>query len=233
MAQILSLFALKKALSTGIHKTAVVPKSCKIGKGASIGAYVVLEESVSIGDNTVIYPHAFIGEESRIGRDCVLHSHVSIYDHVRIGDRVIIHAGSVIGVDGYGYVFHEGRHIKIPQIGKVAIEDEVEIYSHVCISRATLGETVIGKGTKIDKNCAVVSLVGFAGSVTLEDHVYVAGQAGFNGHIKIGENSVIMARAGVTKDIPPNSVVSGFPAQDHRKEIGFQASLRRLAKKSK
>jgi UDP-3-O-[3-hydroxymyristoyl] glucosamine N-acyltransferase len=126
----------------------------------------------------------------------------------------------------------------------VVIEDDVELFANVCISRATLGKTVIGEGTKIDnlshiahncrigKHCAIVSLVGFAGSVTLKDHVLVAGQAGFNGHITIGENTVVMARSGVTKDIPPHSVVSGFPAQPHRDEMAYQAALRRLTKKT-
>lgn len=245
MAHILPLFAPKKRALKGLHKTAVVPKSCRIGKDVSIGPFVVLGENVSIGDRSVVYPHVFIGEESQIGKDCIIHSHVSLYDRVIIGNRVILHSGSRIGVDGYGFVPQAGQHIKIPQIGTVVLEDDVELYANVCISRATLGATVIGTGTKIDslthiahncrigKNCGIVSLVGLAGSVTLKDQVYVAGQAGFNGHISVGENTVIMAKAGVTKDVPPNSVVSGFPAQDHRKEMEFQAALRRLAKKSK
>ena len=233
MAHILPLFAPKKRAPKGIYQTAVVPRSCRIGKDVSIGPFVVLGENVSIGDRSVVYPHVFIGEESQIGKDCVIHSNVSVYDRVIIGNRVILHSGSRIGVDGYGFVPQAGQHIKIPQIGTVVIEDDVEIYANVCISRATLGATVIGAGTKIDslthiahncrigKSCAVVSLVGFAGSVTLKDHVYVAGQAGFNGHITVGENTIVMAKAGVTKDIPPNSVISGFPAQDHRKEMEF------------
>ncbi|MBU0672760.1 MAG: UDP-3-O-(3-hydroxymyristoyl)glucosamine N-acyltransferase [Candidatus Margulisbacteria bacterium] len=227
MAKTLPFFAPKQARPKGIHETAIVPSSCKIGKDVSIGAYVVLEENVSIGANTLIYPQVWIGANCQIGQ------------------RAILHSGCRVGVDGYGYVQEKGKHIKIPQIGNVIIGDDVEIYANVCVSRATLGSTIIGSGTKIDnlshvahnckigKDCAIVSLVGFAGSVTLGDHVFVAGQAGFNGHITIGENSVVMARTGVTKDVPANSLVSGFPAQDHRKEIEFQASLRRLAKKTR
>ena len=245
MAKILALFAPKRSAQKGVHKTAVIPKSCKIGKSVSIGPFVVLDENVSVGDRGVISPHVYIGKDSQIGKDCVIHSNVSVYAGVVIGDRVILHSGSRIGVDGYGFVQEGGKHIKIPQVGRVVIEDDVEIYANVCISRATLGETLIGAGTKIDnlshiahnckigKHCAIVSLVGFAGSVTIKDHVYVAGQVGFSGHKKVGENSVILARAGVSKDFPPNSVVSGFPAQDHRKEMAFQAALRRLAKKAK
>lgn len=245
MAKILALFAPKRSAPKGIHKTAVIPKSCKIGKSVSIAPFVVLDENVSVGDRSVIFPHVYIGKDSQVGKGCLIHSNVSVYAGAIIGDRVILHSGSRIGVDGYGFVQEGGKHIKIPQIGRVVIEDDVEIYANVCISRATLGETIIGAGTKIDnlshiahnckigKNCAIVSLVGFAGSVSIKDHVYVAGQVGFSGHNKVGENSVIMARAGVTKDFPPNSVVSGFPAQDHRKEMELQSTLRRLAKKPK
>lgn len=245
LAKILPHFVPRKEKAKGVHATAVVPASCRIGKDVYLGAFVVLDENVSIGDGSRVFPHAYIGRDTRIGRECVIHSNVSIYEDVIIGDRVTLHAGARIGVDGFGYVQEAKRHIKIPQVGKVIIEDDAEIYANVCISRATLGATIIGAGTKIDnlthvahncklgKNCAVVSLVGFAGSVTLKDNVYVAGQVGMSGHISVGENSVIMARAGITKDIPSNSTVSGFPAQDHHREMEFQAALRRLAQKAK
>jgi len=225
MAQILALFASKKKIVKGIHKSAIIPKSCKIGSGTTIGAHVVLGENVKMGKNCFVYPN------------------VTIYADTEIGNNVILHSGSRIGVDGYGFVQEGGEHKKIPQIGNVIIENDVEIFANVCISRATLGSTTIGEGTKIDnlthiahnckigKHCALVSLVGVAGSVTLKDHVTVAGQVGFNGHITIGENSIIMARSGVTKDVAPNSVVSGFPAQEHRKELAYRAALRRISKK--
>jgi UDP-3-O-[3-hydroxymyristoyl] glucosamine N-acyltransferase len=245
MAQILALFAPEPSVPKGVHPTAVVPKSCQVSKSASIGAFVVLGENVSIGDQCVIYPHTFIDSNCRLGRDCVVHSHVSIYARVSIGDRVILHSGCRLGIDGYGYEKQGEKHIKIPQLGGVIIEDDVELYANVCVSCGTLEPTVIGAGTKIDnlshiahnckigRNCAIVSLVGFAGSVVLEDNVYVAGQAGFNGHITVGENTVVLAKSGVTKDVPANSIISGFPAQDHRKEVEYRAALRRLAKKAK
>ncbi|MDD5382609.1 MAG: UDP-3-O-(3-hydroxymyristoyl)glucosamine N-acyltransferase [Candidatus Margulisbacteria bacterium] len=222
LAQILHRFAPKNQFIKGKHKTAVVADSTKIGKRVTIYPFVFIGENCEIGDDTIIYPSA------------------TIHDRVKIGRRVIVHSGARIGVDGYGYVQQGSHHIKIPQIGNVIIEDDVEIYANVCISRATIGSTIIGSGTKIDnlshvahnckigKDCAIVSLVGFAGSVTLKDHVYVAGQAGFNGHITVGENTVVMAKAGVTKDIPDNSVVSGFPAIDHKKDLEIQAILRKL-----
>jgi len=225
MAQILPLFAPRTKVNPGIHRTAVVAKSAKIGKRVTISPFVCIGEDCEIGDDTIIHPS------------------VTIYDRVKIGKRVIIHSGARIGVDGYGYIPQGKSYLKIPQIGKVIIEEDVEIYANVCISRATLGSTIIGAGTKIDnlshvahnckigKNCAIVGLVGFAGSVTLKDHVSVGGQAGINGHVTVGENAVVMARAGVTKDIADNAVVSGFPAIDHSKDLKIQAVLRRLSTK--
>jgi UDP-3-O-[3-hydroxymyristoyl] glucosamine N-acyltransferase len=244
-AQILVLFAPKRLLPKGIHKTAVVPASCKLGKNVAIGAFVVLGEKVVIGDNSVLFPHVVIGEESKLGESCILYPHVSVYERVSMGQRVIIHAGARIGIDGFGFVQQEGKHIKIPQIGSVVIEDDVEIYANTCVARGTLGKTIIGQGTKIDslthvahncrigKDCAIVSLVGIAGSVTLGNRVYVGGQAGFKDHVAVGEKTIVMARAGVTKDLPASSVVSGFPAQDHHQEMSYQATLRILAKKTK
>lgn len=225
MVHLLPWFAKTKSPTKGIHATAIVPRSCKIGKGVSIGAYAVLGENVVVGQKTILHPH------------------VTIYDNVQIGQQVIIHSGCRIGIDGYGYVQQNGRHLKIPQIGLLIIEDEVELYANVCISRGTLGPTIIGAGTKIDslthiahnckigKNCAIVSLVGMAGSVTLKDRVFVGGQAGFNGHLTVGENTIILARSGVTKDLPANALVSGFPAIDHRADLANLAALRRLGKK--
>jgi UDP-3-O-[3-hydroxymyristoyl] glucosamine N-acyltransferase len=227
MAQLLPLFSPKPKTKPGVHPTAVVAKSAKLGLRVTIYPFVYVGEDCEIGDDTIVYPSA------------------TLYDRVKVGKRVVIHAGARIGVDGYGFVQQEGKHVKIPQLGSVIIGDDVEIFANVCISRGTIGPTVIGSGTKIDslthvahnceigQDCAVVSLVGFAGSVKLGNRVYVAGQAGFNGHIAIGDNTIIMARAGVTKDIPANAVVSGFPAQDHRREMEYQAALRRLAKKAK
>lgn len=230
MAKILSHFAPKPRVKAGIHKTAVIAESARIGK------------------RVTIYPFVYVGEDVEIGDDCIVHPQVTIYDRVKIGKRVILHSGARIGVDGYGFVWNQGKYEKIPQAGTVVIEDDVEIYANTCIARATLGATRIGAGTKIDnlshiahncilgKHCAVTALVGFAGSVTFKDHVSVGGMAGFNGHITVGENTVVMAKAGVTKDIPANSVISGFPAIDHKKDLELQAALRKLPeiiKKSK
>lgn len=222
MAKLLPHFAPKVKRSSEPHKSAVIARSAKLGRRVSIGAFVSVGEGVEVGDETIIYPN------------------VTLYDRVKIGRRCIVHSGARIGVDGYGFVWDNDQWVKIPQIGTVVIEDDCEIFANVCVARATLGETRIGAGTKIDnlthvahncsfgQNCAITALVGFAGSVTFGKHVSVGGMAGFNGHITVGDNTVVMAKAGVTKDIPANSVISGYPAINHREDLEIQASLRKL-----
>lgn len=222
MAKIIPLFAPKSKVEPGIHRSAVVAKSARVGK------------------RVTIYPFVYVGKEVEIGADTIIYPSATIHDRVKIGKRCVIHSGARIGVDGYGFVWDEGKWVKIPQVGSVIIEDDVEIYANVCIARGTLGATRIGAGTKIDnlthvahncvfgKHCAITALVGFAGSVTFKDHVSVGGMAGFNGHITVGENTVVMAKAGVTKDIPDNSVISGFPAINHKEELEIQAILKKL-----
>jgi len=227
MAKVLGLLEDKSSLTKGIHRSAVVSKSAKIGSDCTIMAGVV------IGDNCVI------------GKDTIIHPNVVLYDRTVVGERCTIHAGTVLGVDGYGFAPVDGKYEKIPQIGNVVIEDDVEIFANVCVSRATMGSTLIKRGTKIDnlvhiahnckigEDCAITSLVAIAGSSELKNHVSIGGTAALNDHITIGENTVIKGRAGVTKDIPPNSVVSGFPAQEHNKEMEMQANIRRLPKIAK
>ncbi len=224
MSKILKIFERKTSTPFGIHKTAVVAKSAKIGENVTIMAGVYIGEDCKIGKNTIIYPNAVL------------------YDGTVVGQRCMIHAGVVLGVDGYGFAPVNGKHEKIPQIGNVVIEDDVELFANVCISRATMGSTLIKRGSKIDNlthiahNCkigedaAITGLVAIAGSTELKDHVSVGGTSGINDHIVIGENTVVMGRSGVTKDIPPNSVISGFPAQDHKKELELQAAIRKLPK---
>lgn len=224
----------------GIHASAVIAPSAKIGNNVAVGPYAVIEADVVIGDDTVIYAHAFIGAKTTLGKGCLIYSHVSIREDVRIGDRVIIQPGAVIGGDGYGYVTVAGRHEKIPQIGRVIIEDDVEIGSNVTIDRARFDKTVIGEGTKIDnlvhiahnviigKHCLIVGQAGVSGSTTLGNYVVLAGQVGIIGHLNIGDRVVVAAQSGVTKSIKAGEQVFGSPAQPIKEAFITNAHIQRL-----
>jgi len=191
-------------------------------RGVHPTAYV--DPTATVGEGTVVYPGCYVGPEVKIGRDCILYPNVVVYEKCILGDRVTIHAGTVIGEDGFGYATHGGEHHKIPQVGNVIIEDDVEIGANCAIDRGTLGSTIIGKGTKTSNLIAIghnttvgphgllVAQVGIAGSVTIGHHVTIAGQVGVAGHIKLGDNVTIAAQSGVINDIPDQSTVMGAPA---------------------
>ena len=227
-AKIVEKFRFRKAVHPkGIHPTAIIAKSVKLSKGVGIGAYTVVEKGVVIGSNTVIYPGCYIGRDTRIGNDTLIYANVSIREVTTLGNRVVIQSGSVIGSDGFGFITQKGRHERIPQIGKVVVEDDVEIGANVTIDRARFDKTVIGKGTKIDnlvqiahnvvigQNCIIVAQVGISGSTTIGNSVTLAGQAGIAGHISIGDHATVAGKAGVIKSVPANTVVWGFPARPH------------------
>ena len=240
-ARILDIFyPAEKVIPAGVHISTVISPQAKLGANVSIGPFVVVEEGAIIGDETVIYPGTYIGKEARIGSACLLYANISVREKVVIGNKVIIHSGAVIGSDGFGFVPSNGENIKVPQVGTVVIEDKVEIGANVCIARGTLGNTVIGSGTKIDnlvqiahnvkigRNCIIVAQAGISGSTTVEDNVTIAGQAGIVGHITIGRGSIVAAQAGVTKDVPPKEIVSGYPAQPHQLAKRINAEMNRL-----
>ena len=225
---------------SGIDPTAVIGDNVKLGENVAIHAYVVIEDGAVIGDDAIIYPHTFVGRDSRIGNATLIYPNVTIREKVSIGDRVVIHSGVRIGSDGFGFTPGGDAHRKVPQIGVVVIEDDVELGANVTIDRATFGITRIGKGTKIDnlvqighnvvigEHCIIVAQVGVAGSAEIGNRVTLAGQAGVSGHLKIGDNCVVGAQSGVTKSLPPNSRVSGMPAEPHENEQRMKAGLRRL-----
>lgn len=242
-AKVISLFApTDVSKPKGIHPTAVIGKNVKLGKDVSVSAYVVIEDEASIGDSSVIYPGSFIGHHTRIGNGTLIYSNVSIREHVVIGSRVIIHCGAVIGSDGFGFATIEGVHHKIPQIGTVEIGDDVEIGSNTAIDRARFDKTIIGRGTKIDnlvhiahnvvigENSVIVAQAGISGSTVIGKNVTIAGQAGLVGHISIGDGAVLAAQAGVTKSIPANTMVSGYPAREHESAKRINACVWNLPK---
>jgi UDP-3-O-[3-hydroxymyristoyl] glucosamine N-acyltransferase len=224
----------------GIHPTAVIGKEVILGKDVAVEPYVVIDDHAVIEDSTIIYMGVYVGHHTRIGKDCLIYPHVTIRERVTVGDRVIIHSGSVIGSDGFGFSTVKGAHHKIPQIGTVIIEDDVEIGANVTIDRARFDKTWIKKGTKIDnlvqiahnviigENSVIVSQTGISGSTEIGNNVTLAGQSGIVGHITIGDNAVIAAQSGVTKSVPANTCVSGYPAKPHSKAKRINACLQRL-----
>jgi len=211
----------------GIHPTAVIGEKVRIGRNVAIQACVVIEDNVEIKDNTILYAGAYVGHHAKIGKNCKIYPYVIIRERVEIKDRVIVHGGTVIGSDGFGFSTVEGVHQRIPQIGTVVIEDDVEIGANVTIDRARFEKTIIKKGTKIDnlvqiahnviigEHSIIVSQSGISGSAVIGNNVTLAGQAGVIGHVTVGDNVVVAARAGVTKSISPNVCVSGYPAKPH------------------
>lgn len=183
-----------------------------------------VDPTAAVGVGTIVYPGVYIGPRARVGCDCILYPNAVVYDDCVIGDRVIIHAGAAIGADGYGFATHQGEHYKIPQVGNVIIEDDVEIGACCSIERAALGSTIIGRGTKIDQlvvvghgvrvgpHCLLVAQTGIAGSATLGHHVTLAGQTGVSGHLRIGNNVTVGGQSGVISDIDDQATLVGSPA---------------------
>jgi len=217
----------------GIHESAVIGQNCEIHSSAHIGANVVIEGDVIIGKNSRILPNCFLGRGAKLGDDCLIYANVVLREKTEIGNNVIIHSGTTIGSDGFGYVFRDGCHHKIAQVGRVVIEDDVEIGANCAVDRAALGETRIGRGTKIDnlvqiahnvkmgENCIIISQVGISGSTKLGNNVILAGQAGLVGHIQIGDNVIVAAQSGVKESLEDGKTYLGSPARDvmHQKRI--------------
>lgn len=225
VAKLLPLFFPEDAEQAGIHPCAIIASSAKVDPTVHIGPNCVIGEGVKIGARCVLLGGNHVRRDAQLGDDVVLHPNVVIYPKTRIGNRVIIHAGTVIGSDGYGYVFDEGRHRKMPQVGQVIIHDDVEIGANTAIDRGALGPTVIGQGTKIDnlvhvahnvsfgRHCLIMGQCGFAGSTQLGDYAVVASQSGVAGHLKIGAQAMIGAKSGVMRDVPDKGTALGIPAQ--------------------
>ena len=226
----------------GIHPSAVIAPGAKIAKGAAIGAHTVIEDGAVIGEGCVLYANCYVGHEARLGKDCLIYPQVVLREKVTLGDRVIIHCGTVIGSDGFGYVTVDGKHMKIPQVGTVHIEDDVEIGANVTIDRARFDKTIIGEGTKIDnlvqiahnvtigKHCLVVAQSGIAGSTKIGNYVILAAQAGLVGHIEIGDGALVAAQSGVSKSVKAGEQVFGTPAHAIKEARRNIAHIQRLDK---
>ncbi|MCP4050323.1 MAG: UDP-3-O-(3-hydroxymyristoyl)glucosamine N-acyltransferase [bacterium] len=216
-----------------IHDTAIIDPLVSIKSFCTIGEKTVVKKGTRIMSNVSI------GSNCVIGSDCFIHPHVTIYNDVKIGNNVILHAGCVIGSDGFGYYPENNKWNKIPHTGKVIIEDDVEIGANTCLDRGCLGNTEVGKGTKIDnlthvahntvigQDCIITGLVAFMGGAKLGNNIQIGGQAGI-ADIEIGNNVVIAAKSGVTKNIPDNKMISGFPAREHVKELKKESVLRKI-----
>jgi len=248
----------RKALATALHLLHKVPSApefsgptcihlrAKVAKTATVSAFCSIGKNSRIDAHSFLHPQVHIGENCHIGKNCVLYPHVILYNNVTIGDNTILHAGCVIGADGFGYYREKSTWEKIPQIGSVFIGDNVEIGANTCIDRACLGETYIKSGCKIDnlvqighngqieENCVIVSSTAIAGSVSIGKETVIGGQVGFADGITISPRTTIASRAGVTKSIKKeNLIVSGFPAQEHKKELKMQATLKQIIKSYK
>jgi UDP-3-O-[3-hydroxymyristoyl] glucosamine N-acyltransferase len=229
----------------GVHPSAAVDPEAALGEGVSVGAQAAIGPRCVVGAGTIIGAGVVLGPDVTIGEGCRIHPRVVVQRGCRIGNRCVLQPGVIIGGDGFGFATVDGVHHKVPQVGIVVVEDDVEIGSNTCIDRATLGETRIGRGTKIDnlvqvahnvqvgEGSLLVAQVGISGSTSLGHHVIMAGQSGAAGHLKIGDRVIIGAKSAVIKDVDAGQFVTGFPAQPHRDWLKMNVRLRQLEKLEK
>jgi UDP-3-O-[3-hydroxymyristoyl] glucosamine N-acyltransferase len=240
-AKAIELFYEPPKYVPGIHSTAVIAKSAKIGAGAHIGTYCFIDEDAVIGENAVLHSFVTIYRGARIGSRFFAHAHAVVREFCRIGDRVILQNGVIIGGDGLGYAKNpDGTWYKMTQSGPAVLEDDVEVQANACVDRATVGETRIGRGTKIDDlvlvghaskvggNSMLCGQVGLAGSTRIGENCILAGQVGTAGHLTVGDGAVITAQSGVPNDVPERALYSGYPAVENREWLRMMAALRRL-----
>jgi len=245
-AKAIELFHQPPSYAPGIHPTAVVHPKARLGKNAHIGPYVVIDEEVVIGDNAVLLAHVVIYRGVTIGNNFFAHAHAVVREFCQLADNVVLQNGAVVGTDGFGFAKDDAGHwYKIVQSGKVTIESDVEIQANTCIDRASIGETRIGRGAKIDNlvqighSCTVgrdtllISQVGLAGTTEVGNNVILAGQVGVAGHCKIGDGAIATAQSGIPHDVPAGATVSGYPAIDNRLWLRCCAAYARLPEMAK
>ena len=241
-ARILARFepARERIFPPGRHPTALVDESAVVGRDVALGPYVVIGAGARIGDGCALGAHVVIGPEVELGEGCLLYPQVTVREGCRLGNRVVVHAGAVIGSDGFGYLPGPEGLTKIPQIGSVVLEDDVEIGANCCIDRATSGETVIGAGSKLDnlvqiahnvslgRHCAISAQTGISGSCRVGNQVTMGGQVGLADHIAVGDGVKIGAKSGLHKDVPPGMAMFGYPAFERTAAFKMVASMRRI-----
>lgn len=236
----LGQFRPRPSWEPGVHEGAYVSHGVELGDGVTVMTGAFLSPGVRVGAGTAIWPGVFIGHGSTVGRDCTIYPNVVIMDSVTVGDRVIIHPSAILGADGYGFVFHEGRHVKIPQVGCVEIGDDVELGACACIDRATTGKTVVGRGSKIDNAVQVahnvtigehvlaVAQTGIAGSTKIGSYVVMGGQTAIADHAEVADGTVLAGRSGVITGKLEKGVYGGTPVQPHREWLRSMSHLRRI-----
>jgi UDP-3-O-[3-hydroxymyristoyl] glucosamine N-acyltransferase len=230
----------QKSYAATISPHAVISENAVLHESCYVGAFAVINEGVFCGENSEILAGVYLGQNVKIGKNCRIYPYAVIYDDVEIGDNVIIHSGAVIGADGFGYKFRNGQHVKVPQIGNVVIDNDVEIGANTCVDRGALGSTAIGSGSKIDnlvqighnnkigQHVIICGQTGISGSCTIENYAILAGSAGIADHVKIGQGAVVMARAGVANDVASKTQVFGSPAKEKRIAYREQVAISQL-----
>jgi len=242
LARVLVMLAPEPPRGPFRHASAVIESDASVAPDVYVGARAYVGHGVTIGAGSIVGAGAYVGDGVTIGNAVRIHPHATLLSGCTVGDRVVLHSGSVIGSDGFGWAFVDGRAERIPQIGNVVLEDDVEIGANSCIDRAQIGSTRIGTGTKIDnlvqvghncrigKHCVIAALSGLAGSTVIGDYVKVAGQVGFRGHITVGSGVTIAGQSGVWGNVEDGATISGNPAKGHHEELRRQVMIRKLPK---
>jgi len=240
LSRLLTLYESMKPARTGISPLAQVSEKATIGNNVYIGPFCVIEDGAKVGDNTQLYPHVFVGQGASVGSDCLFYPRATIYHGCKVGDRCILHAGCVIGADGFGFAPTAEGYNKIPQIGIVEIQDDVEIGANTCIDRSTMGQTVIGKGVKLDnmvqighnvtvgKNTVMSAQTGVAGSSKIGEWCVLGGQSGVSGHITVGNHVSLAGQSGILGNTGDNQTIMGSPAFDYNKFMRSTVMFRKL-----
>ena len=225
-----------------IHPTAVIGRDVFLGTGVEVGPYAVIEDGARLEDGARIGAHVVVGRRSVVGPGSRLYPHVVLYPDTHLGRHVIVHSGARLGADGFGYTFVDGEHRKIPQVGRCVIEDDVEIGANTTVDRGSLGDTHIGRGTKLDNlvqiahnvrvgaRTLMAALVGIAGSTRIGEGVWLGGQVGVINNLDVGDGVRVTVRSGVTRDVPPGETISGMPGRPHREDLRRMASVGRVPK---